>query len=127
MIAADVRLREELALCHGFGIPHSEFLSWRDDDQDKALAYAAFDRSICGGCGTRPAEWEADRHAYSAAVHSCPGCRETGAMKRAMERAGVEPGEFPVLIPKAEARRRAVAKGEAQAAARAARMAGAEA
>lgn len=56
------------------GIPHSVFLSWDEDDQDKALAYRREQATVCTGCGTRRAEWEADRFAYVAQSHQCPGC-----------------------------------------------------
>jgi hypothetical protein len=55
-------------------LPHSVFLGWADDDQDKALAYEAAVRQVCPRCGTRPAEWEADREAYVGQTHLCPGC-----------------------------------------------------
>lgn len=56
------------------GIPHSEFLSWSEDDQDKALAFQRAQLEICSTCGTREAEWEADRFAYVGEAVRCPGC-----------------------------------------------------
>ena len=65
---------EELAYCTPLGIPHSEFLSWPDDDQDKALAYQRDKATVCAGCGTRPREWVGDRFAFVAQSTVCPGC-----------------------------------------------------
>lgn len=56
------------------GIPHSTFLSWDEDDQDKALAYRRERATVCTGCGTRQVEWEDDRFAYVAESHQCLGC-----------------------------------------------------
>jgi hypothetical protein len=111
MIVADARLRSELALCHGWGIPHSRFLSWPELDQDKALAYHAYDLTVCKGCGTREAEWDpasgGDRFAYEAAECSCPGCQVRGDLERRLRDSGVEvSGRYVVLLPRAEAERR---------------------
>lgn len=56
------------------GIPHSAFLSWEEADQDKALAYRREQSTVCTGCGTRQAEWDADRFAYVGESHQCAGC-----------------------------------------------------
>lgn len=106
MIAADVRLRDELALCHKHGIPHGDFLAWPELDQDKAIAYQAFERSICKGCGTRPDEWDpakgGDRHAYRADVIVCPGCQSTGDLGRELRGQDTEQaGQQVVLSPRA--------------------------
>lgn len=74
MIWHDERLFEELSYVVPLGIPHSEFLAWDEDDQDKALAFRRAEREICSGCGTRRVEWEEDRFAYVGATHRCPGC-----------------------------------------------------
>lgn len=55
------------------GIPHSAFLSWSEDDQDAALAFMRAKTELCS-CGTRAAEWEADRFAYTGTIWRCPGC-----------------------------------------------------
>ena len=67
-------MREELAYCVPLGIPHKEFLSWDEDDQDKALAFMAEKATICRDCGTRDSEWAKDRFAYVADTERCPGC-----------------------------------------------------
>lgn len=63
-----------MAYCAPLGIPHSTFLSWPEEDQDKALEWKREQASVCSGCGTRRAEWEADRFAYIAHPTICPGC-----------------------------------------------------
>lgn len=50
------------------------FLSWDEDDQDKALAYMREQATVCTGCGTRQADWDLDRFAFVAQAHQCPGC-----------------------------------------------------
>ena len=56
------------------GIPHSTFLGWSDDDQDKALMYTAEMATVCRGCGTRQADWDEDPNAYIGNWRICPGC-----------------------------------------------------
>jgi hypothetical protein len=55
------------------------FLSWPQDDRDKAIWSYARKRSTCPGCGTRPDEWLDDDgqpiDAYEAKTHLCRGCR----------------------------------------------------
>jgi len=63
-----------LAYCVPLGIPHSVFLSWDPDDQDKALAYMRAKAEICTTCGTRQAEWDEDRYAYIGEMKRCVGC-----------------------------------------------------
>lgn len=85
----------ELGLCHHYRIPHSEFLSWSQDDRDKALWWYVRERQTCPQCGTRDEEWDPQqgghRHAYVATVETCRGCqalktRESGLTDT--ERAG---------------------------------------
>lgn len=57
------------------GIPHSRFLAWSEDDQDKALAWKREQALTCSGCGTRKDEWEEDRDAYISVHEVCPGCQ----------------------------------------------------
>jgi hypothetical protein len=83
----DARLSHELAYCVPIGLPHSEFLSWDPDDQDKALAFRAL-QSEYHVCGTRPEEWDpargGSRVAYVAEVTRCLGCEEIGRARRDM-------------------------------------------
>ncbi|MCK9929319.1 hypothetical protein MXD62_19405 [Frankia sp. Mgl5] len=107
MIRADPRLREELRLCLQMGIPHSRFLGWDELDQDKAIAYAAYEREACPNCGTRADEWDpkqgGDASAYEAAVHTCPGCNIRGGTERQIREGDESPGRYVVLIPRAVA------------------------
>ena len=68
----------ELAYCVPLGIPHSEFLSWPADDQDKALAYLAAESEKCRKCRTRAADWDpkqgGSRTAFVADISRCLGC-----------------------------------------------------
>ncbi len=76
----------ELAYCVPLGIPHSEFLSWPADDQDKAMAYLAEQSQRCKGCGTRSADWDpkqgGSRTAFVADVSRCLGCEVLDMAKR---------------------------------------------
>lgn len=128
MIAADVGLREDLAICREFRIPHSEFLGWADVDQDKARAFHRYLQSVCGGCGTRPEEWDekagGHRHAYSAITDECPGCRARGQLESHLRQSKDDnAGVRIVLLPRAAADARARLVGEQQAARRAAEKA----
>lgn len=60
--------------CAPKALPHSTFLAWSDDDQDKALAWQRFEDETCPGCGTRPDEWEHDRTAFVGDQTRCLGC-----------------------------------------------------
>jgi DNA-directed RNA polymerase subunit M/transcription elongation factor TFIIS len=57
---------------------HSEFLSYSQDDRDKAIWEYLLDRQVCPHCGTREAEWYDEqgryRPAYVAEFVECPGC-----------------------------------------------------
>lgn len=80
----DAVFRAELEFCDDHGLPHSFFRghgdgSWSDLDRRKALAYRAYKRTVCPGCGTRAAEWDehagGDEDAYRASTHRCVGCQ----------------------------------------------------
>lgn len=66
--------------CGPKGIPHSTFLSWDPDDQEKALSWQAFMARRCGQCGTHLDDWKetagGDRFAWHAETYTCPGCSE---------------------------------------------------
>lgn len=74
----DARLAVELGYCVPLGIPHSQFLSWADDDQDKALAWLQERAQHCSRCGTRPDQWDpakgGSRFAFYAELDRCLGC-----------------------------------------------------
>lgn len=63
-----------MAFCNSHGIPHSVFLEWDPDDQDKALGFEKEQSKACSGCGTRKEEWDLDRFAFVADSWTCPGC-----------------------------------------------------
>jgi hypothetical protein len=94
----DERLWEELSYCVPLGIPHSRFLDWDPDDQDKALAYTRDINSRCKGCGTRHEDWVEDDNAYISWHDVCPGCE-----RLEQEKANVHEGQQGVhfrLLPK---------------------------
>lgn len=74
--------------CGPRGIPHTQFLTWSEDDQQKALWWMARDRQRCTGCGTHPDDWNedvgGDRFAFVAEERTCPGCRERGPAEEAL-------------------------------------------
>lgn len=79
-----------MELCHSYGMPHSQFMGvgdgrWTALDRAKALAWLAYTRAVCSGCGTRADEWRlelgGDRFAYVTDSSTCPGC-ELLAMER---------------------------------------------
>lgn len=87
------------------GIPHSRFLAWPEDDQDKALAYRREHALACSGCGTRRDEWEhleRDEDGdpllpYLSVRHTCPGCLalEEERAQVAQDAKGVKVGLVP--------------------------------
>lgn len=66
--------------CGPLGIPHSKFLTWPEDDQDKAIAHLLHGRSQCGQCGTNPQDWVDEEGIpvepvpYVAEAIRCYGC-----------------------------------------------------
>ncbi len=72
------------------GIPHSEFLSWPADDQDKALAWLAEESERCGQCGTRSDEHDprvgGDPHRYEAVASRCRGCELIAQKRRDLQK-----------------------------------------
>ena len=85
----DRRLRAELDYCAPRGIPHSDFLNWEQDDQDKALAWQVDEADKCPGCGTR--SYEADD--YEVGKITCRVCKDISI--RGGELMGRTPPKFP--------------------------------
>jgi hypothetical protein len=91
--------------CAPRGLPHSVFLSWSPDDQDKALAWLIDEESRCSECGTVPAEWlAADGKKlavpppYEADVDFCGGCAERGRYEKHVNGTdGPDPGMKVVM------------------------------
>lgn len=98
MITRDRRLAEELAYCVPLGLPHSEFLSWEEDDQDKAIAYLRDKALACNSCGTRESEWEGDSFAFVVSSRVCKGC-ELIELERDGEQKHIK-GEKIFLVPR---------------------------
>ncbi|MGR6922547.1 hypothetical protein ACU635_50550 [[Actinomadura] parvosata] len=77
-MGADGGLLLELDVCAEYRIPHSVFLSWSDEDRDKAIWHHIWRRQTCKSCGTRPDEWDESRgghrYAYVAEPRRCRGC-----------------------------------------------------
>lgn len=71
-----------MSYCAPIGLPHSQFLSWDQDDQDKALAFTVEQRRACSGCGTVTDDWFDEEGQdrvippYVAKTKYCPGCHE---------------------------------------------------
>jgi hypothetical protein len=63
-----------MALCHEWGIPHSEFLDWEPEDRAKALAYFMVKSEHCDLCGTAKYEWDENKRAYEPVEEFCMGC-----------------------------------------------------
>jgi hypothetical protein len=67
-----------MAYCGPKGIPLSTFLTWRDDDQEAALAWQAYENRRCGDCGTHPEDWDetqgGSRDAWRVQPTICEGC-----------------------------------------------------
>lgn len=107
-LITDDRLRNELALCKSYGIPHSQFLgvgdgTWTERDRAKALAYEEWQRGVCPQCGTRESEW-VDEHgeyvdAYVAVTHNCFGCEEIATRQREIPEGQAGPGLKVLLLP----------------------------
>lgn len=78
----------ELGVCHHYRIPHSEFLSWPQDDRDKAIWVYIRERSTCSQCGTRDSEWNPEegghRRAYLAETRVCRGCQAIAQRSEAL-------------------------------------------
>lgn len=99
------------------GIPHSRFLSWDEEDQDKALAFVRAKAELCPECGTREHDWQQDPDAWRSNNRRCKGCEVLE-----IERGNIPEGEKGVKVylePGAVAR----ARDEAEAAAEEAREA----
>lgn len=75
-----------MAYCGPRALPHSEFLSWRREDRDKALWWVIHERTRCSSCGTRPDEFEGDMNAFAAVPVHCRGCEIQAAADEEFEK-----------------------------------------
>lgn len=82
--------------CAPRGIPHSVFLTWSEDDQDKAIGWTLDQRKKCGQCGSYPDDWmdpetKIPHHPPPMFAHSftCMGCvtieREAEEARKALK------------------------------------------
>lgn len=78
-------MEADLSYCVPRGIPLSSFQGrpalrpgvdpeWTQQDRELVHAYLRRQADTCPDCGTRPAEWAADKYAYIATRRYCPGC-----------------------------------------------------
>ncbi|WP_330328174.1 hypothetical protein [Streptomyces pseudovenezuelae] len=107
-LTTDDRLRNELALCRQYRIPHSQFRgvgdgTWTERDRAKALAYEEWTRSACPQCGTRESDWVDDEgeytDAYVALTHKCFGCEEIAAKQSEIPEGKAGAGMKVLLLP----------------------------
>lgn len=89
-----------MSWCSERGIPHSEFLSWPEDDRAKLVAFLMESGEKCQMCGTAPWEWDEDPYAYEAMGHRCQGCY---VKDLAREDGNPGPGTTITLIPRRRA------------------------
>lgn len=94
-----------MAICDDYGIPHSEFLAWDEDDQDLAIAYRIYKAEHCSQCGTAEEEWKKDNFAYHPEVRRCRGCEVRGLQEEIVQKdleaaKGSTHGLRVVLVPK---------------------------
>lgn len=98
-----------MELCRRFAVPHSEFLSWSDDDRDLALTYERWLRldtaETCPRCGTKETDWtdpETGRllaePSWTPQVRTCHGCRATAATRAEIPKGDEGDGLDVVLV-----------------------------
>lgn len=88
------------------GIPHSEFLKWPEDDQDKAIAWVSAKAEVCDLCGSRESDWVdvetgrmLDEPKLTPIGIRDHGCAEIEAYRKATFPEGTPPGVRIVLMP----------------------------
>ncbi|MEU1134476.1 hypothetical protein ABZ383_32225 [Streptomyces sp. NPDC005900] len=95
-------------MCERYGIPHSQFRgqgdgTWTDLDRRKALAYAAYQRQVCQGCGTRLDEWDethgGTEDAYTAITLRCIGCQLLADKQKTVPEGDEGHGVKVALVP----------------------------
>lgn len=91
-----------MSICDDYGIPHSEFKEWDEDDQDKAIAWRIYKAQHCDKCGTADEEWQWDRFAYEAEVHRCRGCEILQMTEEALQEEKGSKAGLRVVLKKSE-------------------------
>lgn len=74
-----------MGYCGPRGIPLSTFLSWKQSDQDMALAWAAREGQRCPSCGVHPDD-SLDREAVKS---PCMSCQEVNEAREELRVRGV--------------------------------------
>lgn len=69
----DPRLAAEVGYCADYGIPHTQFLTWPERDQDLALAHAVRAADRCPGCNV-PAHLMGVVGAFTVVSTPCVQC-----------------------------------------------------
>ncbi|MFJ7990327.1 hypothetical protein [Streptomyces sp. NPDC096351] len=78
---------------------------WTARDRDKALAFQAYQRTVCPQCGTRHEDWDHGgdddtEDAYEVSVQLCPGCQVIGEKQEQLQNDGGSlHGKKIALIP----------------------------
>ena len=96
----DRRFQLELDYTAERGIPHSEFLGWDEEDQEKAIVWLTEQRLKCPDCGTREDEWNpkmgGELAAYHVYTYQCMVCKSIeDAHKDARIKDGKRKGQLP--------------------------------
>jgi hypothetical protein len=82
-LQSDPQFAAEMRLCKDWRIPHSEFLGWSVQDQQKALGHFFYEAQRCGQCGIHPTDWpNPDEPTFEATALFCPGCHELERFNR---------------------------------------------
>lgn len=85
-LKVDPQFAIEMRLCKEWQIPHSQFLSWDEEDQAKALGYFYHEAQRCAACGIHPDDWpDPAEPLFEAVAETCPGCAELDRYKRWQE------------------------------------------
>ena len=91
--------------CADHGIPHSEFLSWPEDDQDKTIAWLLAKREVCDLCGTKESDWVDERGwplqdpPLTPVAHKCHGCAQKEQFRKANYKDGTPSGVTIIFMP----------------------------
>lgn len=92
--------------CGPRALPHSQFLRWSRDDQDKAIAWMQHTQAKCPNCGTFPEDWLTSEGRmkipppFEAHDRTCYGCQQIGRYNKYLEKEGGEAaGRIVVLLP----------------------------
>ena len=80
-----------MAVCADYKISHSHFLGgpnrWTPADRDKAIWWYVREKERWGSGGTRKADWDADRLAYSPKKVRCRGCEVKTTAEKSISQA----------------------------------------